>query len=75
MLDYKTSLTYIEEVVLESNDLANKVWANFKQIEDDNLWNDLGGFVAEKKLIDMKKVNEVIIDEGKIKIIGAGKVL
>lgn len=68
MLDRKTSITYIEEVVLESNDLSNKVWANFKQIEDDNLWNDLAEFVSEKKLVDMKKISEVILDEQKIKL-------
>ena len=63
MIDTKTSKAYIEEVVLESKDFSKDIWANLKFIEDDNLAHDLASFCEDKKLIDMKKVQEYLIDQ------------
>lgn len=68
MLDISTQKLYIEELVLESKDFERDVWANFKFIEDDNLARDLAAFCQEKQVLDMKKIQEVILN-GKFKII------
>lgn len=64
MLDINQNKIYIEEVVLESKDLSKDVWANFKFIEDDALAEDIYRFCEDRKLIDMKRVQETIIDMG-----------
>lgn len=68
MLDRRTQKFYIEEVVLESKDLQKDIWANFKFIEDDNLAYDLAKFCEEKKVLDMKKLQERLIDERKLRL-------
>lgn len=65
MLDRTTQKFYIEEVVLESKDFQKDVWANFKFIDDDSLAIDLAKFCEDKKLLDMKRIQEVLIDQGK----------
>jgi hypothetical protein len=62
MLDVTQNKIYIEEVVLVSVDYSKDVWANFKFIEDDSLAEDLYKFCEDKKLIDMKRVQETILD-------------
>ena len=44
---------YIEEVVLNSVDWSQDVFANLKFISDDNLANDLAAFANEQKLTDI----------------------
>lgn len=68
MLDRRTQKFYIEEVVLQSQDFSKDVWANFKFIEDDALAFDLAKFCEEKKVLDMKKLQERLIDEGRIRL-------
>jgi hypothetical protein len=64
MLDLTTQKFYIEEVVLESKDFQKDVWANFKFIQDDSLAQELAAFCEEKKVRDMKKIQETLIDQG-----------
>lgn len=68
MTDIRTGKTYIEEVVLESKDFQKDVWANFKFIEDDILAFEIAKFCEDKKLIDMKRVTEILIDTGMLKL-------
>jgi hypothetical protein len=65
MLNRNTHKVYIEEVVLETKDFSKDVWANLKFIEDDSLANDLAAFCEEKGVIDMKKVTDQLITQGK----------
>lgn len=60
MLDRNTQKMYIEEVVLETKDFSNDVWANMKFIQDDELAFDLAKFAEDKKLIDMKRIQETL---------------
>ncbi len=64
MLDITTQKTYIEEVVLESKDFSQDVWANLKFIQDDQLAEDLAAFCQDRKLIDVKRIQERLIDQG-----------
>lgn len=57
--------TYIEEVVLNSVNWSEDVFANLKFIDDDNLAYDLTRFVEEKGLTDPKKIAETLMDRGK----------
>lgn len=57
---------YIEEVVLSTVDFSDDVFANCKHIKDDNLFHDLSMFIQEQGLVDMKKVAERLIDQGKL---------
>jgi hypothetical protein len=68
MLDRRTQKFYIEEVVLESKDFSKDVFANFKFIEDDNLAFDLAQFCQEKNILDMKRLQERLIDEERIRL-------
>lgn len=53
--------TYIEEVVLTSQDFSKDVTAHCKFIEDDNLAFDLAKFAEEQGITDMKKrTNELL---------------
>ena len=61
MLDLRTQRIYIEEVVLETKDFSDDVWANMKFISDDNLAFDLAKFAEDEKLTDMKKIQEYMI--------------
>lgn len=61
MLDYTTQKMYIEEVVLETTDFEEDVWANMKFIDDDNLAFDLAKFAEEQKLTDMKRIQNYLI--------------
>lgn len=70
MLDVRTQQLYIEEVVLNSIDFKNDVWANFKFIDDDNLAHELATFCQDRKIIDMKRIQEVVYDK---KLISASK--
>lgn len=63
----KAGQCYIEEVVLNTTDFSNDVFANCKFIDDDNLANDLANFAEEKKLTDMKLRFEELKDQGKLK--------
>lgn len=56
MLDTRTEKMYIEEVVLESKNFSDDVWANLKFIDDDNLAFDLAKFCELKKIIDMERI-------------------
>lgn len=49
----QTGQTYIEEVVLKPAFSGGKMIAKYELIEDDNLWQDLAGFLAENGLTDM----------------------
>ena len=51
----KKGNTYIEEIVLNTVDFSNDVFANLKFIKDDNLMKDLVAFATEEKLLDMKE--------------------
>lgn len=62
MLDVLTQKMYIEEVVLETKDFANDVWANMKFIEDDNLAHDLAKFAEDKKITDMKRIQNYLYE-------------
>lgn len=64
MLDRTTQKFYIEEVVLESKDFQKDVFANFKFIDEDALAEDLAKFCEDKKLLDMKRIQNVLIDTG-----------
>jgi hypothetical protein len=63
MLDSRTQKFYIEEVVLTTKDFAKDVWANFKFIDDDLLASELAAFCNEKKVQDMKRIQETILDQ------------
>jgi hypothetical protein len=63
MLDVTTQKLYIEEIVLQSVDFQKDVWANLKFINDDLLAADLAEFLREKKVIDMKKIQEKILEQ------------
>ena len=65
MLDRRTSKVYVEEVVLEGSDNKGNIFANLKFIEDDNLAFDLAKFLDENKVIDMKRVNNYLLDQKK----------
>lgn len=67
MLDPNTSLLYLEEVSLNTSNLVDKVWANFKQITDDALFEDLMAFISAHKLDDAKRIADIVIDMGKQK--------
>lgn len=56
--------TYIEEVVLNTVDWTNDVFANLKFIADDNLAFDLAKFVEEKGLSDIGKRTNELGDRG-----------
>jgi hypothetical protein len=49
-----TGKTYIEEVILKPTVQDSKIVAKYQLIEDDNLWQDLAGFLAEKGLTEIK---------------------
>jgi len=66
MLSPPDGRIYIEEVVLNTVDFSNDVFANCKHINDDNLFNDLSMFVQEKKLTDMGRIANRLIDQGKM---------
>lgn len=66
MVDKRTQKFYIEEVVLTTTDFSKDVWANFKFIADDALAFDLAKFCEERKVLDMKVLQERLIDEQKI---------
>jgi hypothetical protein len=68
MLDRTTQKFYIEEVVLHHQDFSKDVWANFKFIDDDALAFDLAKFCEEKKVLDMKNLQERLIDEQRIRL-------
>lgn len=56
----KKGNVYIEEVVLNSVNWTEDVFANCKFIADDNLANDLSEFANSKGLLDPKRIlNEV----------------
>lgn len=51
--------TYIEEVVLNTVDFKNDVYANCKFIDDDELAGELAEFATDKGLLDIKeRLNE-----------------
>lgn len=52
---------YIEEVVIQSVNWDEDVFANLKFIQDDELAEELYVFAAENKLTDMKTVSETLI--------------
>lgn len=56
---------YIEEVVLNSVNWTDDVFANLKFVDDDNLAFDLAKFVEEKGLTDMKKLSDRLISTGR----------
>jgi hypothetical protein len=62
MLDHTTQNMYIEEIVLESTDFSNDVWANMKFIDDDELAFDLAKFADDLKLIDMKRIQNYLVE-------------
>ncbi len=64
MLHRSTNQVYIEEVVLETKDLARDVWANLKFIEDDSLAEDLAAFAQSTGIIDMKRVTSILAEQG-----------
>lgn len=64
MLDLTTQKVYIEQVVLESVDFSKDVYANLKFIADDNLAMELAQFCQDKKLLDMKRIYQVINETG-----------
>ena len=47
--------TYIEEIVLNTVDYSNDVFANCKFIDDNNLAEDLANFAREQKLLDIEE--------------------
>lgn len=53
---------YIEEVVLNTIDFDEDVYANCKFIDDENLAQDLAAFVEEQGLTDIKKQANELID-------------
>jgi hypothetical protein len=56
----RSGQVFIEEVVLNTVDFSNDVFANCKFIEDDNLAFDLAKFAEDKKLTDVKtRINEL----------------
>lgn len=63
MMDLRTQQVYIEEVVLEAKDFDKDVWANLKFIADDKLAFDLSKFLEEKKILDMKRIQERILEQ------------
>lgn len=66
MLDRRTQKVYIEEVVMNNISSNDDTWASFKFIEDDNLALDLAKFCEEQKIIDMVKVSNYLVDQGRI---------
>ena len=66
MIERGTQEAYIEEVVLISQSWTEDVTAHCKFIEDDNLANDLAEFVQEQGLLDMKKIINQLMDQGKL---------
>lgn len=53
---------YIEELVTESFDFTKDIWGHFRFIDDDQLAWDLAKFSEEKGFLDMKKLEEKIIE-------------
>ena len=66
MLSPSKGQIFIEEVVLNTVDWAEDVFANCKHIKDDSLFADLSSFSEERGLTDMKRIADTIIDQGKI---------
>lgn len=66
MLSPSKAKIYIEEVVLNTVDWTEDVFANCKHIKDDNLFTDLSNFVTEQKLTDLKRIAETVMGQGKI---------
>lgn len=62
MLDHTTQSMYIEEIVLESVDFSNDVWANMKFIDDDELAFDLAKFAEDLQLTDMKRIQNYLTE-------------
>lgn len=65
MLSPQDTKIYIEEVVLNTVNFSEDVYANCKFIDDDNLFNDLTEFVNEQKLTDMSRVVERATAQGR----------
>ena len=49
----QTGQTYIEEIILKPTFSNGKMTAKYTLIEDDNLWQDLAGFLTDKGLTNM----------------------
>ena len=64
MLDKTTQKFYIEELVFETKDLSKDIWGNFKFIQDDALAEDLAAFCEANKVLDMKRIQQVLLDGG-----------
>jgi len=56
---------YIEEAVLNAVDLTKDVFAYCKFISDDALAEDLARFAEMKKLTDMKRISNCLLDQGR----------
>ena len=56
---------YIEEVVLNTVNWTEDVFANLKFVSDDNLANDLAKYAEMNGLTDMKKVADRLISTGR----------
>ena len=56
---------YIEEAVLNAVDMTKDVYAYCKFILDDALAEDLAKFAEMKKLTDMKRIANTLIDSGR----------
>jgi len=57
---------YIEEVVLNSVDWRNDVYAHCKFIKDDHLANDLARFAEDQKITDLERVTGIMAETGKV---------
>jgi hypothetical protein len=66
MLDRRNQKVFIEEVVVNNINSNDDTWASFKFIQDDSLALDLAKFCEEQKIIDMKRVSDYLIDQGRI---------
>lgn len=58
--------TYIEEVVLTSQDFSKDITAHCKFIEDDSLAFDLAKFAEEQGITDMKKRTQELLETNKL---------
>lgn len=58
---------YIEELVVNTVDFTQDIYANFKFISDDNLANDLTNFCTEKGLLDVAKRMTEGLETGVVK--------
>lgn len=72
MLSPSDAKIYIEEVVLNTVDFSNDVFANCKHVDDDNLFNDLSMFAQEKGLTDMARLANRLIEQGKMSWLTVG---